>query len=143
MFLFSACSVSAALSTAIVINDTDTFYSSYVGNDIIHLVATVTNDSAIIVGYANFTNFNTSCGTGGIVDFSRISAGIYNASCNVSALAANSNFAAGVITTVFAQGNGLPPDNVSIKSPGQIPVIVLYNMTTPPSPPDPCTKFGL
>ena len=141
IFLISL--VSAVLTTTITINDSDNFYSNVTGNNIIHLVVNVTNnDSAINISYANFSNFSTSCGTAGIVNFTKLSATIYNASCNVSNIANSSNFALGFIQTMFTQGNGLGSVNISIGNSSNIPPVILYNMTRPIIQGDLCDQFG-
>jgi hypothetical protein len=118
------------------LNDTDNFYSNYTGNNIIHVLTNVTNSSALVAFYANFTNITTSCGTSGIVNFSYVGSNVWNASCDVSTLAATSNFVGGGISVLAADAGGPPAamDN-SLGA-------VLYNMTTPQMPPGGCQRFG-
>jgi len=138
----------APVIRSVIINDTDNFYSSYAGNNIVHVMANVTGTNYGIVGggavYANFSAFGAvDCGSsiGQQINLTNETYGgsMFNGTCNVGSEAAANNFAGGPVIIIAV--NSTPPVGPPITDNSS--TIVLYNMTTPPSPPpNSCTQFG-
>jgi parallel beta-helix repeat protein len=133
---FSMSFVSAACTVTAVtwLGDTDNFYSSCSGNNVITVYANVTNLSALTIQQANFSGITTSCGNNGLVNFSLFSGNTYVASCDVGNAAAALNFAGNAVITVFAREGCAGVSNNTLP-------VILYNMTTPPGPSG-CDRFG-
>lgn len=132
----SAACITTPTYNLVYLNDTDNFYSAYSGNDVIHVVANITNVSVLGTNFANFSNLTSGCGISGIVNMVDMGDGTWTASCNVSNNATVSNFNGGPITLVAAECLGLPAIDTNTSA-------ILYNMTTPPQPPvESCQRFG-
>lgn len=141
VLLFSVFAFSVSLGFAqsvdsASITDADYFYSSSAGNNVIHVSATATLTGTPPGQYveANFTNLTTSCGTGGYVTLT-LNGSHYDGECDVSSVAAVSDFTGGYVSVYPAYSGG------AIGSPIIIQPIVLYNMTRPVSN-DPCIQFA-
>ncbi|MCX8158740.1 MAG: hypothetical protein N3D20_00370 [Candidatus Pacearchaeota archaeon] len=135
VLIFSMVISSATITfNNVYLNDTDNFYSNYSGNNIINVRVNVTNTSRIVSFFANFSNLTTSCGAGGIVNFSYLGDNIWNASCNVGNQAAISNFVGGPIIVVAINQTGSVTTDNSLR-------VVLYNFSVPVMPQG-CQRFG-
>ncbi len=113
------------------LNDTDYFYSTASGNNVVHLVANVTDgESGVANVTANFTFDDAS------VNMTPMGGGYYNASYTVTG--ADYDFE-GFNTTIMAYDNAnnpLPMIGMSSNP------VILYNFTVPPSEQSGCEAFG-
>jgi len=132
--------------TAITYDEPDLFYSNYAGNNVIHVNITVQNSSALVVLYANFTNITTSCGTGGIVNFTDTGSNVFNASCDISGVAGalpSGTVLGGSLTFAAVQ---LGDPNPAINSTGMGNSPLLHNLGSPvmngTQYPETCIRFG-
>jgi PGF-pre-PGF domain-containing protein len=124
------------------LNESDNFYSSASGNNVIHLWVNVSGITGMGNVQVDFTNFS-NCGSSGLMNATNgtyqsvDNASIYNATCNVTANATNvpNSFTGGLITIASIAGTG--PSDFTINS----TIVALYNMTTPPTP-GPCMQWG-
>ncbi|MFA5106439.1 MAG: Ig-like domain-containing protein [Candidatus Micrarchaeia archaeon] len=143
--LFAVFALSASLGFAgnistVTVAESDTFYSSYAGNDVINLRVTADFSSvppdAII--QANFTNLTTDCGSGfgGYVNLTNNS-DTWTGTCDVGTEASTSNFVGGYVSAYLYSSIG----GGTVSAPGILNPVVLYNMTRPVSN-DPCLQFA-
>ena len=136
-FSFSVDLTNPTFTSSVFVAEADQFYSSASGNNIINLRVNASDSgSGIRLVEANFTYISSCGGTPAVNMTYNSSSGYYQASCNVSADAATSDFVSGSVI-VTAYDNATQMDNSTFFP------IILYNMTIPPMDPASCIQWGI
>lgn len=128
------------VSASVVINDayqgeTDKFYSSCAGNDIVNVFVNASDAEEVNVTFA----FEIPIDCDGDENISlvyNVTSELWEGSCDVSEEAALSEFEGGAIIIYAINYTDVSFDDTSISS------VILYNMTTPPMPEGGCDRFG-